>query len=297
MSAIIYALTANGGIAISKGAAAMYTGSSAMMAEAVHSSADCANQLLLLLGLKQAKKEPTAQHPLGFGKATYFWSFVVALMLFSLGGAFSIYEGVHKLSRPEPVENPLVAIAVLTIGIVLEAWSLKGCIAEIREKAGPMPLWRYFKESREAELVVIMGEDIAALLGLFVALVAISLAALTGNPLFDAAGSIAVGVLLVVVAIGVGFQVQSLLIGESAAPETVAAMRAWLTGRDEIAELYDLMSLQIGSYIFVAVKARMSEAQDAGRLVDDVNRVQDGLKAAFPEIRWVFFEPDDKGEG
>ncbi|MBL8450888.1 MAG: cation diffusion facilitator family transporter [Dechloromonas sp.] len=296
MSAIVYALTANAGIAASKAAAALYTGSSAMMAEAVHSSADCANQLLLLLGLKQAKKEPTAQHPMGFGKATYFWSFVVALMLFSLGGAFSIYEGVHKFAHPEPVENPLVAIIVLAVGFALEAWSLKGCIAEIREKAGPMPLWRYFKESREAELVVIMGEDIAALLGLAFALLAISLAAITGNPLFDAAGSIAVGVLLVIVAVGVGFQVQSLLIGESAAPETVAAMRTWIAGRDEIAELYDLMSLQMGSYIFVAVKARMSEGQDAGRLVDDVNRVQDGLKATFPEIRWVFFEPDDKRE-
>ena len=282
--------------AASKAAAALYTGSSAMMAEAVHSSADCANQLLLLLGLKQAKKEPTAQHPMGFGKATYFWSFVVALMLFSLGGAFSIYEGVHKFAHPEPVENPLVAIIVLAVGFALEAWSLKGCIAEIREKAGPMPLWRYFKESREAELVVIMGEDIAALLGLAFALLAISLAAIPGNPLFDAAGSIAVGVLLVIVAVGVGFQVQSLLIGESAAPETVAAMRTWIAGRDEIAELYDLMSLQMGSYIFVAVKARMSEGQDAGRLVDDVNRVQDGLKATFPEIRWVFFEPDDKRE-
>ncbi len=294
MSAIIYALTANAGIAVSKGAAAVYTGSSAMMAEAVHSSADCANQLLLLLGLKQAKKEPTEQHPLGFGKATYFWSFVVALMLFSLGGAFSIYEGVHKLSHPEPLENPLVAIAVLAVGIVLEAWSLKGCIAEIREKAGPMPLWRYFKESREAELIVVMGEDIAALLGLAFALAAIGLAVLTGNPLFDAVGSIAVGILLVIVAIGVGFQVQSLLIGESAAPDTVSAMRAWLAGRSEVAEVYNLMSLQMGSYIFVAVKARLCEVGDAGRLVADVNRVQDEMKAAFPEIRWVFFEPDDK---
>lgn len=297
MSAIVYALAANAGIAVSKGAAALYTGSSAMMAEAVHSSADCANQLLLLLGLKQAKKEPTAQHPLGFGKATYFWSFVVALMLFSLGGAFSMYEGIHKLSHPEPIENPLIAIIVLAVGIVLEAWSLKGCVAAIREKAGDMPLWRYFKESREAELIVVMGEDIAALLGLAFALGAISLAVVTGNPMFDAIGSIAVGILLVVVAIGVGFQVQSLLIGESAAPDTVERMRTWLGARKEIAELYNLMSLQMGSYIFVAIKARMTEEGEALQLVEDVNRVQDDLKAAFPEIRWVFFEPDDKREG
>lgn len=294
MSAIVYALAANAGIAVSKGAAALYTGSSAMMAEAVHSSADCANQLLLLLGLKQAKKEPTAQHPLGFGKATYFWSFVVALMLFSLGGAFSMYEGIHKLSHPEPIENPLIAIIVLAVGIVLEAWSLKGCVAEIREKAGDMPLWRYFKESREAELIVVMGEDIAALCGLAVALAAILLSMATGNPIFDALGSIAVGVLLIVVAIAVGLQVQSLLIGESAAPQAEQAMRSWLLAHPEIAELYNLMTLQMGGYCFVAVKARMREEVSASALVDAVNAVQDALKADFPEIRWVFFEPDDK---
>lgn len=296
MSAIIYALTANAGIAASKAAAAVYTGSSAMLAEAVHSSADCANQLLLLLGIKQAQWAPTPQHPLGYGKATYFWSFMVALMLFSLGGAFSIYEGVHKLAHPEPVAKPWIAVAVLAVGVVLEAWSLKGCIAEIREQAGAMHLWRYFKESRESELIVVMGEDIAALLGLALALGAILLSVATGNPVFDAIGSIAVGILLVVVAIGVGFQVQGLLIGESAAPEKEGAMRRWLGERAEVAEIYNLITFQMGSYIFVAVKARMAETISARALVDAINRVQDGLKAQFPEIRWVFFEPDDKRE-
>ncbi len=297
MSAILYALAANAGIAASKAAAAAYTGSSAMLAEAVHSSADCANQLLLLLGIRQAKRPPTAQHPLGYGKATYFWSFMVAVMLFSLGGAFSIYEGVHKLSHPEPVENPWIAVIVLGVGFILEAWSLKGCIAEIRERAGNMPLWRYFKESRESELIVVMGEDIAALLGLAIALGAIVLSVLTGNPVYDAIGSIAVGLLLIVVAIAVGSQVQSLLLGESAAPFAEQAITDWLRQRAEVAELYNLITLQMGSYLFVAVKARMAEEVSASTLVDAINTVQDALKARFPDVRWVFFEPDDKREG
>lgn len=294
MSAILYALGANAGIAASKGVAAAYTGSSAMLAEAVHSSADCANQLLLLLGLKQAKREPTPDHPLGFGKATYFWSFMVAILLFSMGGAFSIYEGVHKLSQPAPLENPWVAIGVLGFGFVLEALSLRGCIREIREKVGDMPLWRYFRESRESELIVVMGEDIAALAGLALALAAVTLSMLTGNPAWDAWGSIAVGGLLVIVAFGVGFEVRALLIGQSAEPAERSAMEAWLKTRPEIAELYNMISFQMGSYLFVAVKARMAEGESAKILIDQVNAVQDALKVEFPAVRWVFFEPDDK---
>jgi cation diffusion facilitator family transporter len=294
MSAIIYALSANAGIAVSKGAAAVFTGSSAMLAEAVHSSADCANQLLLLLGIRQAKQEPTSDHPLGFGKATYFWSFMVAILLFSMGGAFSIYEGVHKLGNPEPLENPWIAIAVLAIGAVLEGWSLRGCIHEIREKAGNISLWRFFRESRESELVVIMGEDIAALTGLLLALIAIVLSMVTGNPIFDAVGSIAVGTLLVVVAIGVGNEVKALLIGQSAAPARQQEMTTWLRARPEVAELYNLITFQMGSYLFASVKARMHEENSAAGLIDQINATQDALKQSFPEVRWVFFEPDDK---
>lgn len=294
MSAILYALGANAGIAISKGVAAAFTGSSAMLAEAVHSSADCANQLLLLLGLKQARRAPTPDHPLGFGKATYFWSFMVAILLFSLGGAFSIYEGAHKLAQPEPLENPWVAIAVLGFGVVLEALSLRGCIREIREQAGDMPLWRYFRDSREAELIVVMGEDIAALAGLALALAAIVASLITGNPAFDAWGSIAVGALLLAVAIAIAIQIHSLLLGESAAPAERAAIEAWLAARLEIAQVYNVITFQMGSYLFVAVKARMREAASAPQLIAAINTVQDELKAAFPAVRWVFFEPDEK---
>ena len=295
MSAIIYALTANGGIAVAKGTAAVYTGSSAMLAESVHSAADCANQLLLLLGIRQAKQAPTPDHPLGFGKATYFWSFMVAVLLFSMGGAFSIYEGVHKLSSTEPVSHPWVAIAVLTVGVILEAWSLRGCIHEIREKAGDISLWKFFRESRESELIVIMGEDIAALAGLVLALGAVMLSMVTGNPAWDAWGSIAVGVLLIIVAVGVGTEVRALLIGQSAEPAQRTAMGAWLKVRPEIAELYNVISFQMGTYLFVAIKARMAERESAKVLIDQVNAVQDALKVEFPAVRWVFFEPDDKG--
>lgn len=295
MSAILYALAANAGIAAAKSAAAVYTGSSAMLAEAVHSAADCGNQLLLLLGIRQARRPPSPDHPLGFGKATYFWSFMVAILLFSLGGAFSIYEGAHKLSHPEALENPWVAIVVLGVGVLLEAWSLRGCIQEIREKAGDMPLWRYFRDSRESELIVVMGEDIAALAGLALALGAILLSLATGNPAYDAWGSIAVGTLLVVVAVGVGLEVKALLIGQSAEPAVHRAMEQWLQQRPEVDRLYNLISFQMGSYLFVAVKARMAEKASAAGLIGQVNTVQDALKAAFPEVRWVFFEPDDKG--
>lgn len=294
MSAIIYALAANGGIAASKGIAAVYTGSSAMLAEAVHSGADCANQLLLLLGLKQARREPTLDHPLGFGKATYFWSFMVALLLFSMGGAFSIYEGLHKLAHPEPLDNPWVAIGILAFSIVLEAWSLRGCIREIREKAGDIALWRYFRESRESELIVIMGEDVAALAGLALALAAVALSMVTGNPVYDACGSIAVGTLLVVIALFIGIEIHGLLVGQSAAPAAREAISQWLKARPEIAQLYNLITFQMGSYLFVAVKARMREAENASRLVAEINSVQDDLKIVFPDVRWVFFEPDEK---
>ena len=294
MSAIIYALSANAGIAASKGIAAVYTGSSAMLAEAVHSSADCANQLLLLLGLKQARREPTPDHPLGFGKASYFWSFMVALLLFSMGGAFSIYEGAHKLSHPEPLENPWIAIGVLAFGFILEAWSLRGCIREIREKAGNVSLWRYFRESRESELIVVMGEDIVALAGLALALGAVLLSMITGNPAYDAWGSIAVGSLLVIIAVFLGIEIHGLLIGQSAAPEARQAISDWLAARGEIAQLYNVITFQMGSYLFVAVKARMHEAESASRLVAEINSVQDALKLAFPNVRWVFFEPDEK---
>lgn len=290
----MYALGANGGIAVAKGLAAWYTGSGAMLAEAIHSFADCANQVLLLIGLRRAKRPVSEEHPLGYGKAIYFWSFIVALMLFSMGGMFSIYEGVHKMLHPEMPTSPWVAVAVLAVSILLEFGSLKGALNEVNKVKGKRSLARWFKVSRQSELIVVVGEDIAALLGLSLALAAVLLTIVTANPFFDALGTMAIGVVLVLVAVTLGIEVKSLLIGESADPETVSAMRDFLSGRSEVAEIYGLITLQLGTELMVAVKGRMQQQGTATELIDDINRVESELRGAFPQIKWIFFEPDVK---
>lgn len=292
MRAILFALGANLGIGVSKAGAAWYTGSGAMLAEAIHSFADCTNQLLLLLGLKRARMPVSEEHPLGYGKAIYFWSFLVALLLFSMGGMFSVYEGVHKLLHPELPRSPWVAVIVLVIAILLEFGSLRTALQEVRRVQGRRTFVNWFRTSRQSELIVVVGEDIAALLGLTLALGAVVATMLTGNPVFDALGTIAIGVVLILVAVAVGVEVKSLLIGESADPQEVAAIRQWLEGRPEVARVYRLITLQLGLELMVSVKARMRETDAASRLITDINRVERGLRAAFPRIRWIFFEPD-----
>jgi len=294
IKAIMYALGANGGIAVAKGLAAWHTSSGAMLAEAIHSFADCANQVLLLVGLRRAKRPVSEDHPLGYGKAIYFWSFIVALMLFSMGGIFSIYEGVHKMQHPELPTSPWVAVAVLAVSILLEFGSLKGALNEVNKVKGKRSLARWFKVSRQSELIVVIGEDIAALLGLMLALAAVLLTIITANPFFDALGTMAIGVVLVLVAVTLGIEVKSLLIGESADPETVSAMKDFLSGRPEVAEIYGLITLQLGTELMVAVKGRMQQQGTAAELIEDINRVESELRTAFPQIKWVFFEPDVK---
>jgi cation diffusion facilitator family transporter len=292
--AVLYALGANTGILIAKGTAAAVTGSSAMLAEAIHSAADCGNQVLLLRGIQEAKREPDAKHPLGYGKVVYFWAFLVAVLLFTLGGLFSVYEGWHKLHHSEPMSNALVAIIVLAVSIVLEAFSLAGCVREIRKVAGGMSLWKFFHVSRNSELIVVLGEDIAALAGLALALIAILLALATGNPMFDALGSIAVGVLLILVAVMLSLEIKALITGEGAEAETESAIRAFLTARSEVAEVYNLLTLQMGEGIMLAVKVRMAETASATAMIDAINRIEVDLRNAFPAVRWCFFEPDNK---
>lgn len=292
VKAIFYALGANLGIAIAKSAAAWYTKSGAMLAEAIHSFADSANQLLLLLGLKRAKRPITQDHPLGYGKAIYFWSFIVALMLFSMGGIFSIYEGVHKLQSPEMPNAPWVAVGVLGVAIILEIFSLSGALTEVRKVQGRRSLFKWFRSSRQSELIVIVGEDIAALVGLVLAFCAVLLTIITSNPLYDALGTIAIGVVLVLVAVVLSIEVKSLLIGESADPDTVESMKQFLIGQSEIAEVYSLITLQLGQELMVSAKVRMSESESAKKLIDDMNSIEARFKQTFPEVRWLFFEPD-----
>ena len=290
--AIIYALGANGGIALAKGAAAWYTHSGAMLAEAIHSFVDCTNQLLLLVGIKRAKRPVSEDHPLGHGKAIYFWSFIVAVMLFSMGGIFSIYEGVHKLMRPAMPESPWVAVGVLLISFVLELGSLRGALTEVRKIQGGRSILKWFRASRQSELIVVVGEDIAALAGLSLALVAVLATIITGSPLFDALGTVAIGVVLVLVAITVGIEVKSLLIGESADPDTVSGLRDFISGRPEIAQTYNLITLQLGIDLMVSAKVRMKETSSVPQMIADINQVEAALKASFPEVRWTFIEPD-----
>ena len=294
MRAVLYALGANSGILIAKGVAAAVTGSSAMLAEAIHSAADCGNQVLLLFGMKDARRAPDARHPLGYGRAVYFWAFLVAVLLFTLGGMFSIYEGWHKLHQTEPISNAGIAIGVLLIAIVLEAFSLAGCVREIRKVSGTRTLWQFFRTSRNSELIVVLGEDIAALAGLAFALIAVVVAFVSGNPVYDAIGSMAVGVLLVVVAVLLSVEIKAMITGESAEAETEIAIRAFLKARPEVAEVYSLLTLQLGEGIMLAVKARMAESASAGALVDAIDRVEADLRTAFPAVQWCFFEPDTR---
>jgi cation diffusion facilitator family transporter len=288
---IFYALGANLAIAVAKTGAAIFTGSSAMLAEAIHSYADSGNQGLLLWGMKQAKRPPSPEYPLGWGKAVFFWSFIVALVLFSLGGLFSLYEGWHKLHSEEGLSYPWVAVGILVFGIVAELISLRACLHEVNKVRNSRTLWRWFRESRQSELVVILGEDIAALLGLAFALVAILVTIFTGNPLWDAIGSMSIGALLIVVAIGIGVEIKALLIGQSAEPETEARLRDFLLRQEGVEGVYRLITLQLGTSLMVAVKARM-QATTLNEAVTAINRAEKALRAEFPEVQWLFFEPD-----
>jgi cation diffusion facilitator family transporter len=288
---ILYALGANLAIAAAKTGAALATGSSAMLAEAIHSYADSGNQGLLLWGMRRAKRPPTPDYPLGYGKAVFFWSFIVALVLFSLGGLFSMYEGWHKLAHPEPLRYPWVAVGILVFGLAAESVSLRACLAEVNKVRGTRSLWRWFRETRHSELVVVLGEDLAALLGLTLALAAVLATIASGDALWDAAGSIAIGVVLIVVAIGIAIEIKGLLIGQSAEPETEARLREFLNKKNEIEQVYRVLTLQLGASLMVAVKARM-KADTAAEVVAAINRAEAALRVEFPEIQWLFFEPD-----
>ncbi len=294
--AIFFALGANFAIAVAKGAAAFFTGSSAMLAETVHSLADCGNQGLLLLGLKQAKQAPSPDHPLGYGRAIYFWSFLVAVMLFTVGGMFSLYEGIHKLQAPvaEAGNSLWWAVGVLSFAIIAEGISMRVCLQEVNKSRGHRSIWRWFRESRQAELVVIFGEDLAALLGLVFALVAVVATMVTGNPLWDAIGTIGIGVLLIIVAVFVAIEIKAMLIGQSVDPERQRQIRQFLDGRPEIIRVISVITMQLGNDALVSVQAHMREERDVDALVQQINTIERAMKQAFPEVRWSFFEPDTR---
>ncbi len=272
--------------------AAWLTGSGSMLAEAIHSYADTANQVLLFLGLKQSVRQPDAEHPLGHGKLSYFWSFIVAMLLFSVGGLFSIYEGIHKYQHPEPLTQAWVAILILVIAIVLETFSLLGCLREIDKVRGDRPFKAWLRHTRNSELVVVLGEDIAALLGLCLALLFISLVVVTGNPLYDAIGSACIGVVLIVISVFLTLRVQSLLVGRSADPLIRQAINKVIQGNDNIQELFNTITMQMGPYTLLAAKVKLRAGIDIDTAVRDINALEVRLKEEVPNLKWCFMEPD-----
>lgn len=292
VKSIVFALLANLGIAITKTIAAIITSSGAMLAESIHSFADCGNQGLLFLGLKASKKGPTPDHPLGHGKAIFFWSFVVALILFSMGGLFSIYEGIHKLNSTDEISSPYIAIAVLSVSMIMEGASLWGCISQINKIKGKQSLWKWTINSRKSELIVVLGEDIAALLGLSFALFSVVLSMITGNPVFDAIGSIGIGVLLVFVSVFLAIKIEGLLIGQSVDPEVRTDIVDFLESLPEVEKVLNLITQQLGEKIMVAVKVKMNPTATSDELIRNINKCEVELKNHNKAIQWSFFEPD-----
>jgi cation diffusion facilitator family transporter len=290
--AIFYALGANGGIAIAKFSASIFTGSNAMMAEAIHSLADCTNQIFLLLGLKESKKPANGIHPMGYGRVAYFWAMMVALLLFFLGGAFSVMEGIKHFNHPVPLSNATAALIVLGISVVLEAFSLHGAMTEIRKISGGKPFIKWFRDTRQSELMVIAGEDIAALAGLGIAFIAVLMTVVTGNPLWDASGSIVVGILLMVVATIITREVKAMITGESAAPEVHAAIKSHIEERPEVECVIHLITLQWGEQLMIAVQAKMQRQSSDVALVDAINVVEQSIQERWPQAKWCFFEPE-----
>ena len=293
--AIFYALGANGGIAIAKFTAEMLTGSGAMLAEAIHSLADCTNQVFLLRGMKEAKKPVDAAHPMGYGRVVYFWAMMVALLLFFVGGAFSVMEGIDHLRHPAELKSVTIALVVLGVSVLLESFSLYGAMREINKISNGKNFFRWFRETRQSELMVVAGEDIAALAGLAVAFVAVAATALTGNPLWDALGSITVGVLLMLVALFVTREVKAMITGESAAPEVRAAIHAHIAARPEVDSVINLITLQWGEQLMIAVQAKMQPQPSDRALVDAINAVEASIQKSWPQAKWCFFEPDHVG--
>ena len=290
--AVVAAFAANLGIAIAKFTAFVFTGSASMLAEGIHSVADTSNQALLLLGRRQSRKVATPEHPFGFGQESYFWAFLVAVVLFTLGAAFSLFEGFEKLRHPHEIESLGWAVGVLLMAMVFEAAALRTAMrAAAPHRTGSW--WRYVRETRAPENAVVLLEDTAAEIGLLAALSGVTLAAVTGDPRYDAAGTLVIGAVLAVVAVVLAREMRSLLIGESADPSDIQAIRGVMTGLPVVERIVDLRTMHLGpSDILVA--ARVELARDLG--VDDaaecIDQIAAAIRDAVPAAKRVYIEPD-----
>ena len=291
--AIIAALLANLAIALSKIVAFAFTGAASMLAESIHSLADTGNQGLLFLGGRQARRAPDAAHPFGYGPARYFWAFVVALVLFSLGGLFAVYEGVEKLLHPHELESAVWAIGVLSFAVVLEGLSLRTALGEAAPMRGSRNLRSFIRHTRNPELPVVLLEDIGALCGLAFALTGVVLSELTGNARFDAAGSLGIGLLLVFLAGVLAVEMQSLLVGESAERHDVDAISAALEAHADVRRIIHLRTQHLGpDDVIIAAKLEFDPAMTVERLAQVIDEVEVGVRAVFPAARLIFIEPD-----
>jgi len=291
--AIIAAFLANLGIAVAKFVAFLFTGAASMLAETVHSLADTGNQALLLLGQARAGRAASPDHPFGYGRERYFWSFVVALVLFSMGSLFAIYEGVEKLLHPHALVAPQWAIGVLLVAIALEAWSFRTAFVEANAVRGDQNLWRFIRRAKSPELPVVLLEDTGALLGLVFALLGVGLAIATGNARFDALGSVAIGILLGAIAFVLATEMKSLLIGESATPDVQQQIRAAIEGSAPVSRLIHLRTLHLGpDELLVGAKVEFSSTLDVPGLARAIDEVEARVRAVVSEARVIYIEPD-----
>ncbi|MFI9509386.1 cation diffusion facilitator family transporter [Nocardia sp. NPDC052566] len=291
--AILAALSANAGIAAAKFVGAALTGSASMLAEAVHSVADTANQGLLLLGQRRAEQEADQLHPFGYGRNRYFYSFIVALVLFTLGSIYAIYEGVHKIQHPEELSNPIIAIVILVIAIALEGFSFMTAMKESQPLKGDSSWWRFIRNSRSPELPVVLLEDTGALIGLVFAFAGVGLTMLTGNPVWDGVGTLAIGLLLGVIALVLIVEMQSLLIGEGATPAEDRAIRENLVDGTRIDRVIHLKTQYLGpDEILVAAKIAIVPGLEIAEIATAIDEAEARVRGAVPAARVIYLEPD-----
>ncbi|WP_051310158.1 MULTISPECIES: cation diffusion facilitator family transporter [Thermocrispum] len=291
--AIIAALLANAGIATAKFVGAAVTGSSSMLAEGVHSVADTTNQGLLLLGQRTAKRRATLQHPFGYGRDRFFWSFIVALMLFSLGSLFALYEGIEKLSEPHELDSPIVAVIILVVAIALEGFSFRTAIVESAKLKGDASWWQFIRQSRVPELPVVLLEDAGALVGLVLALGGVGLTVLTGDPIWDGVGTVCIGVLLGVIAIILVVEMKSLLIGEGSPPEELKTIVGELETGENVERVIHIKTQYMGpEELLVAAKLALTPRLSLPEVARAIDEAEARVRAKVPAARLIYLEPD-----
>jgi cation diffusion facilitator family transporter len=297
--AIVAALAANLGIAAAKFVAFLVTGASSMLAEAIHSVADSGNQVLLLIGGRRSGRQATTEHPFGYGRDRYIYGFLVAIVLFSVGGLFAVYEGVHKLLHPEPLDSPLWAVGVLVVALVLEGFSLRTARAEADAVRRPgESYWSFIRTARAPELPVVLLEDTAALVGLVLALLGVGLSVLTGSEVFDALGTVAIGLLLVAVAAILGVETKSLLLGESATPDVQRRILAALEDGGAGPSVIHMRTQHLGpEELLVAAKIAVQHDDTAASIALAIDRAEARIRSAEPIARVIYLEPDLRRPG